>query len=240
MLGRLATEACAHKAQQTALHKAHQHAGGDLCFHRRRGRAQCASRRAQALAQRRFDALKELVHAHLQALMLQQQSIAHQHTHHAGVALCELQHQGHDAHRTACAVFGREFQHLAISAHHLLHQREDRLLDEIDQAFKHLCLARKVAVQRSFTDRKICRQCSRGDAVTAGLFQHGRQRLKNLLTTLAGFGTLARTRNLFQRSSCNNSLGCFGQRVQNFRFGHKASKSTGKSTHSLTENPQGN
>src|SRR5690606_33944402 len=78
------------------------------------------------------------------------------------------------------------------------------------------------------------------DAVTARLFQHGRQCLKNLLTTLTGFRALARAGLLLQRRIGNFSLGYFGQWAQNFRYGHKAGKSTGKSIHSRTEHSGSN
>ena len=71
--------ALAHRGVEAAFEVAHETIG---------------LRDAQRLAQRRLDAVEELVHAGLQTLVLEDDGIAHHDAHHAGVALAELQHQG--------------------------------------------------------------------------------------------------------------------------------------------------
>ena len=53
--------------------------------------------RRRRLAQLRFDAVEELVHARGQALVLEDQRIADHHARHARVLLAELQQHGDDA-----------------------------------------------------------------------------------------------------------------------------------------------
>jgi hypothetical protein len=87
-------------------------------------------RLAQDLTQAEFNAIKKLIHALLQALVLVHQGIAHHDAGHAGVALAELQHQRHDATRLGGSI--------AIALGHLVDQGKDALFDEVDQALKHL------------------------------------------------------------------------------------------------------
>ena len=91
---------------QPALRKGREHAGGYLGVHRGRGGACRACCCAQALAQRGFDALEKLVHALLQAFVLQHQRIAHHHAHQARIALTKLKQQRHHARRLVGAALG--------------------------------------------------------------------------------------------------------------------------------------
>ena len=59
----------------------------------------------------------------------------------------------------------------------LVDEREDALLDELDQALEHLRLAREVAVERGLGDVEPGRERGGGDALGARLLQHRRQRL---------------------------------------------------------------
>jgi len=54
--------------------------------------------------------------------------------------------------------------------------------------------AGKGAVRASLAAAQRGRQRCRGDAFCAGLFQHGRKRLQDLLAPLPGFGAFARRR----------------------------------------------
>ena len=74
----------------------------------------------------------------------------------------------------------------------LVDEREDRALDELDQALEHLRLAGEVAVQRRFAHVEPGGQCGGGDAFGARLLEHGRQRLQDLDAALARLRTLAR------------------------------------------------
>jgi hypothetical protein len=52
-----------------------------------------------------------------------------------------------------------------VALRDLRDQAEHALLDELDQAFKHLGFARKVAVQRGLTDRQARGQRGGGNAL---------------------------------------------------------------------------
>jgi hypothetical protein len=73
----------------------------------------------------------------------------------------------------------------------LVDQREDALLDELDEPFEHLRLAGEMAVQRGLAHRQLGGQRGGGDAVGARLFQHGGQRLQDLHAALARLRALA-------------------------------------------------
>jgi hypothetical protein len=134
----------------------------------------------------------------LQPLVLEHQGITHHDTGHAGILLAELKQHRHDAGHLLTAVAracGRD----------LADQREHRLFDELDQALEHLCLARKVTVQSRLAHLQPSGQRGGGDALAAGLLQHGRQRLQDLHAPLAGLGAFAR--------------GCFDVRIGGFGSG---------------------
>jgi len=61
---------------------------------------------------------------------------------------------------------------------------EQRILDEFDQAFEHLGLARKVPVQSGLGHPDLGRKARRGDAIPGVVLEHLRQSLKDLLATL--------------------------------------------------------
>ncbi len=73
----------------------------------------------------------------------------------------------------------------------LVYQREDGLLDELDQSLEHLRLAGEVAVQSRLAHVQARRQRCRGNPFGAWLFQHGRQGLQDLHTPFTRFGPLA-------------------------------------------------
>ena len=91
------------------------------------------------MAQRRFDTVKELVHALVQAVVLEYQGIAHHDAAHAGVFFAKLQEHGHHVRRFMRSV--------AFFISDLVDEGKNRLFDKVDQAFKHLGFASKVAVQ---------------------------------------------------------------------------------------------
>ena len=191
VLGGQAPKACAGIALQPAQRKSHQHAGGHLGIHGGCGRACGVCGRAQALAQGQLYAIKKPVHALLQALVLQHQRVARHQARQPGVALTKLQHQRHHARGLPGAHVSALFGRGQLAAHHLLHQREHGLLDEVDQRLVHLRLAGKVPVQRGLAHRQARSQRSRGDALGPGLLQHGGQRLQNLRAPFSRLGALA-------------------------------------------------
>ena len=138
---------------------------------------------AQGLFKAGFQLVKELVHALLQALVFKHQCIAGHHPRHARVFFGELEHQGD--------YFAQAHSMVGFALDDLVDQREDRLLDELDQAFKHLRLAGKVTVQRRLAHVQARGQCRGGDAFRAGLLEHAGQGLQNLNAPLAGLGPLA-------------------------------------------------
>ena len=98
------------------------------------------SSRTQNLAQRRFNTVKKLVHALVQPVVLKHQGVTHHDAAHAGVFFAKLQKHGHHM---------RSFlSTIAFFVSNLVDQGKNRLLNEVDQAFKHLGFAGKVAVQR--------------------------------------------------------------------------------------------
>lgn len=133
-----------------------------------------------------------LVHALLQAFMLKHQRITHHHPHHAGVAFAKLQQQRDDAAGLAQSHFGRLVGGRHVTPGDLLHQRENGLLDEVNEPFEHLRLAGEMAVQRRLAHRQPRGERSRGDALGTRLLQHLGQHLQNLHAALTRFGALAR------------------------------------------------
>src|SRR5207253_4246057 len=85
--------------------------------------------------------------------------------------------------------------HLRVGAglalDHLVDEREDALLDELDQPLEHLRLAREVAIERRFRDVEARGERCGGDAIGTRLLQHRRQRLEDLDAPLAGTRALA-------------------------------------------------
>ena len=163
-----------------------------------------------------------LVHALLQAFMLKHQRITHHHPHHAGVAFTKLQQQRDDAAGLAQPYFCRLVGGRHVTPGDLLHEREHGLLDEVDEPLEHLRLAGEMAVQRRFTHRQTRGQCGRSDALGAGLFQHGRQRLQDLHAPLARLGPLAGRWRFFSV----NGVGRFNQ-----RRGIRHAQTTKRKTH---------
>ena len=141
---------------------------------------------------------------------LQDQGVTDHHAGHAGIALCKLQQHEDDASRVVTAV--------TRALGDLVEQGEETGLDEFDEPFEHLRLAREVAVQGRFADLQACRQGRRGDAVGVGLLQHRSQGLQNLDAALTGTRSLARcacngiSRGVFRRRS--------GSRKRAGRLGH--------------------
>jgi hypothetical protein len=90
------------------------------------------------LLNRRFDALEQLIHALLQALVLVDQRIADQHSCHAAVGLSKIEQ--HADHRSYL------LQTRRFLGADLVDQAENRGFDELDQPFKHLSLAGEVPV----------------------------------------------------------------------------------------------
>jgi hypothetical protein len=138
---------------------------------------------AQDLAQRQLQFVKQMVDALLQTLVLQHQGVAHHDAAQAGVFLGKLQDHGHHVRGFFCCT--------AFALVDLLNQTKHAVLNEIDQALKHLRLAGKVAVQRCFADLQLRGQRGGGDALCARLLQHGGQGLQDLLTPFAGLHALA-------------------------------------------------
>ena len=87
----------------------------------------------------------------------------------------------------------------------LVDEREDALLDELDQALEHLRLAREVAIERRLGDVELGGERRRRDALGAGLLQHRRQRLEDLDAPLAGARALARRRRRRARAAPGRS-----------------------------------
>src|SRR3990167_7095878 len=176
-------ESAAGKALQAAHAEGRDHRCVGLRIHGGCGRSGHHRDLAQVLAQSRFDLVEEQVHALLQALVFVHQRVAHHDACHAGVLLTKLQQQGHELARTRHGI--------GLSFTQLVDQTEHRLLDELDQALKHLRLAGEVAVERGLAHIQSCRQRGRGDALGTRLLQHGGQRVQDLHPTLARLGTLA-------------------------------------------------
>ena len=112
----------------------------------------------------------------MQALGFTREGVAGQYPGDAGIALGEGQQQQ---------------QHLATAGGGPLlfleddpHAAEQRFLDELDQAFKHLRFAGEVAVERRFGNPDLTRQSGGGDAAAGLRFQHPGQGFEDLLAAL--------------------------------------------------------
>ena len=172
-------------AAALAAGKGHQQRGGHLRIGRGGGRVTGF----EGLPELRLDLVKQQIDALLQALVLQHQRIADHDAAHAGVFFGKLQQQRHDA-RGLVGAHG-----LAVGD--LTDQADHGLVHKVDQAFKHLGLAGEVPVQGGFAHTNFGGQAGGGDALCAGLFQHGGQCLQNLQTALARAWALARRCGLF-------------------------------------------
>ena len=152
----------------------------------------------EGLTQLRLHLVKQQIDALLQAFVLQHQRVANHHAAHARVFLGELQQQGHDPARLhgACG----------LTVCHLPDQADHGLVDKINQSFKHLRLAGKVAVQSRFAHANLGSQTGRGHALGTRLLQHGGQGLQNLQTPLARTRAFACRRRFIV---CKSFAGCF-------------------------------
>ena len=108
---------------------------------------------AQALPELRLDAVEELVHAREKALVFEHQRVTDHDPRHARVLLAELQQHRRDPLDLRPAV--------RLALDDLIDEAEDGPLDEFDQAFEHLRLAREVAVQRGLVNLELGRQARR-------------------------------------------------------------------------------
>ena len=120
----------------------------------------------------------------MQAVVFKHQSVTHHHAGHAGVFLAELQHHRHEA--------ATSYSGISLAFGNLVNKGKNALLDELDQAFKHLRLAGEVAIKRGLAHLQPGGQGRRGDALGTGLLQHGGQGLQNLHAALAGLEPFAR------------------------------------------------
>ena len=140
----------------------------------------------------------QLVDARLQALVLVDQGIADQHARHAAVLLRKTEQHRDDRLELAQSAFflGRD----------LVHQRKQRLLDELDEPLEHLGLALEVAVERRLRHAQPRRQRRRGDLLARGTLQHLRQRLQDLVLALARFRCHVRFRAGSRKAIVNTSV----------------------------------
>ena len=152
---------------------------------------------AQGLFEGAFEFVEQQIHALLQALVLKHQRIARHDARHTRIFFCKLQNERHHS--------GHLRRTCRFAIGNLTHKRKHRLLDEINQTFKHLRFAGEVTVQSRLTHAQLGRQSSGGNALSARLLQHARQGLQNLQTALARLGALACGR--------GGSLIVFGQMV---------------------------
>src|SRR5437763_15799224 len=109
-------------------------------------------RDAQRLPQRGLELVGQLIDPGLQPFILMHQCVADQHACHAWI-LFGKRKKHHDGLFGLHNAVGR----LAVD---LVDQRKERRLDELDQAFEHLCLACEVAIERSLRD--VESRCERG------------------------------------------------------------------------------
>jgi len=133
----------------------------------------------QTLPQLRLDTIVQLIDALLQAIIFVHQSIADQHPCHPRILRRKIQ-QHVENRLDLCR--GRR-----CVGSNPRNQPEQGLFDELDQAFIHLRLARKVAIQCRLRHANASRQRGRGDFLRFWILQHRGQRLQNLQTALAGF-----------------------------------------------------
>jgi hypothetical protein len=152
---------------------------------RGRGEPAASAAGAQALAQLRFDAVEELVHARDQAFVLEHQRVAHHHARHAGVLLAELQQ--HHAMRCACSEPDSRSVIWLTSVKTLLSMNSIRPSNICALLAKWRYSAASLTLQPGGQRRG-------GDALGAGLLQHARQGLQDLHAAFARARALARGR----------------------------------------------
>jgi hypothetical protein len=135
---------------------------------------------AQRLLEGGLEAVEELVDARLQPLVLANQRVARHHPHHAGVLLGEgEQHLGQLLGLPAA---------VGLVLRDAIGEGEDRVLDELDQAFVHLRLGGEVAVERGFGHAEALGERSRRDFFPLRRLEHLRERLQDLELAFA-FGS---------------------------------------------------
>jgi len=128
---------------------------------------------AQRLLDGRLQSVVQLVDAKLQPFVFMHQRIADQHPGHATIFLREREQHRNQAFEL--------LQPARLLGADLVRQREDRLLDELDQPFEHLCLAREMSVERRLGDIEPGRECRCGDLLRRGPLEHLGQVLQDLL-----------------------------------------------------------
>ena len=126
---------------------------------------------AQRLLQGGFEAVEELVHAHLQALVLAHQGVAGQHAHHAGVLLGEGEQHLDQLLALAPAV--------GLVLGDAVGEREHRAFDELDQPLVHLRLGGELAVERGLGNIESAGERRSGDALPLRRLEHLRESLQD-------------------------------------------------------------
>jgi hypothetical protein len=121
---------------------------------------------------RRLDAVVQLIDAFLQALVFVHQRVRNQHPRHPRVFRRKIQQHVEDR-LDLCR--GRR-----CVGSNPRNQAEQGLFDELDQAFIHLSLAGKMAIQCRLRHADASRQRGRGDFLRFWFLQHRGQRLQNL------------------------------------------------------------
>ncbi|OGA41548.1 MAG: hypothetical protein A3G28_01425 [Betaproteobacteria bacterium RIFCSPLOWO2_12_FULL_68_19] len=146
----------------------------DRVAQQRRGAAGgvAVRRHAQGLLEGGFEAVEELVHARLQPLVLADQRVAGHDAHHAGVLLGEREQHLDQPLGLAVPV--------GLVLGDAVGQREDRALDELNQALVHLRLGSEVAVERGLGDVQLPRQGGGGDALPFRRLEHLREGFQDL------------------------------------------------------------
>src|SRR5436190_2817662 len=183
VLGRTLLESGAREALQAADRERGQRRRLRLRVDGRRLRAAVFCDLAQALAQLRLDPLEELVHPRGEPVILEDQRVTDHDPRHARVLFAELEQHGEHLLDLDARV--------GVALDDLVDEREDALLDELDQPFEHLRLAREVAIERGLRHLELGGERRGGDALGARLLQHGRERLEDLDAPLARSRTLA-------------------------------------------------
>jgi hypothetical protein len=128
-------------------------------------------RQAQRLFQGGLETVEELVHAHLQALVLAYQCVAGHDAHHAWILLREREQH--------LDQLGRLPQAVGLALGDAVRQREHRALDELDQPLVHLRLGGEVAVEGGLGDLEAAGERRRGDALPLRRLEHLRESLQD-------------------------------------------------------------
>src|SRR6185295_8563248 len=132
----------------------------------------------QRLAKRGLELLDELVDPRLQALVLVHERIADQHARHPLVLFGKAQQHDHRLLGLGRAVF-----RLGLD---LVHEREHRRFDELDQTLEHLRLAGEMPVERSLRHVELCSERGGRDLLATRRLEHRRKRLQDLQLAFAG------------------------------------------------------